>query len=356
MIVALSKAGHFMNLPFKRYYSLSTKFFLFVMAGLTIISTVSILLFYKDFTFLKTPGADISRVGFTEYLYEFLFAIFILYSGACAVAYQYRKNFNTAMKYQLAAFSAVEKENYNVMVPVVTEDEFSLIAIGTNRMIAGLQEKDKIKKAFGKYMSPSVANAILASERGTSLEGRLVNPVVMFIDIRNYTIFAESRAPQEVVGMLNTFFSLVVKCVYEHRGVVDKFIGDAAMAIFGLDETEKSCEDAIKTALNIIHLMPSLNENLQARGLPPISIGIGIHNGPAIAGNIGSEERLEYTVIGDAVNIASRLQSLNKTLNTTLTVSEPIYQAVPPELQSLFTFKGSHPLKGKSYELPVYSL
>jgi class 3 adenylate cyclase len=355
MIISLSKIQNFMNFPTQRFFSLSTKFFMFIMVYLTLISIVAILLFYKDFNLSETSPFFHQYFGLKNPLNQFLFVIIILYFGAFVVAYQYKDNFRVVMNYQLKAFEAVENGNYRVLVPVATEDEFSLIAMKTNQMILGLRERDKIKTAFGKYMSPTVANSILATEGGTSLEGRLVNVVIMFIDIRNYTVLAEKKTPQEVVSLLNAYFSLIVQCVHKHQGVVDKFIGDAAMTVFGLDEKEPPEKPALKAAFEVIRLLPELNASLQARNLPAISIGIGIHSGPAIAGNIGSEERLEFTVIGDAVNTASRLESLNKELKTTITISEAIYNAIPEEFQAHFTFKGSYPLKGKSAATSVYS-
>lgn len=356
MIILLSTMKNAEKFPTKRFFSLSTKFFVFILFYLTQLSVVALLLFYKDFHLNQNTSFLHQYLSPKSPLYQFFFVIIILYTGAFAVAYQYRDNFRTVMKYQLQAFEEVEKGNYHVMVPVATEDEFSLIAMKTNQMIVGLRERDKMKMVFGKYMSPTVANAILATECGAALEGRLVNVAIMFIDIRNYTVLAEKRTPQEVVTLLNAYFSLIVKCIHNRHGVVDKFIGDAAMTVFGLDDQELPEKPALEAAFDVLRLLPELNETLQARNLPAINIGVGIHSGPAIAGNIGSNERLEYTVIGDAVNIASRLESLNKDLKTTITISEKVYQAVPEELKSQFIAKGSFPLKGKSAELSVYSV
>jgi adenylate cyclase len=354
-MIALAKEGNIKAFPKGAFISLTTKFLVFIIVCFILISVIMLLLFYKDLFYLLGLMIEHQSMGFEMVVQEIFFVLIVLCIGTIAVAYQYSKNLKLVMAFQLSAFEAAEMGNYQVVVPVLTRDEFSIIADGTNHMLLGLLEKDKIKKAFGKYMSPTVAQSILESEKGTALGGRLVQVVIMFIDIRDYTSLSEKKTPQEIVTLLNAYFSLIVKCVHRHHGVVDKFIGDAAMGIFGLDEMQHPEESALNAAFEIMRLLPELNEDLKARLLPPIKIGIGIHGGPSIAGNIGSEERLEYTVIGDAVNIASRLESLNKTLGTTLTVSEAVYQASSKESQSRLSFKGSHPLKGKSLELAVYS-
>jgi class 3 adenylate cyclase len=356
MMVHLAESGNIKAFPARKFLSLSARFLIFIILCFALIAVIMLLLLYKDFDYILRgmPGSETMEFG--AIVKEVLFVLAVLCIGTFAVALQYSKNLKLVLHYQLRAFEGIDKGNYDVIVPVVTHDEFSKIADGTNQMILGLQEREKIKKAFGKYVSPIVAKSILESEKGTALGGRLVNVAILFIDIRSYTSISEKSTPQEVVSMLNTYFSMVVKCVGHHQGVVDKFIGDAAMAVFGLAEKGEAEESALQAAFEIIRFLPELNKTLQQNNLPIINFGIGINSGAVIAGNIGSEERLEYTVIGDAVNIASRLESLNKELHTILTVSEAIYQAASPESKSRLSFKGAHPIKGKALELAVYSL
>ena len=153
---------------------------------------------------------------------------------------------------------------------------------------------------------------MLGSEEETNLGGRQVEVAITFTDLRNFTPLTECCSPQETVRILNEYFTMVVSTVHRHGGVVDKFIGDAAMAVFGLDGNEEMCDQALRSAFDGHRGLVGLNRDLVSRGLPEVRLGIGVHFGAAVAINIGSEERLEYTVIGDSVNTASRLESLTK--------------------------------------------
>lgn len=268
---------------------------------------------------------------------------------------KYSQNLRLMFDLQLKAFSAVEKGNYESFVPVVSRDEFGLIAQHTNQMIGGLREKDRIERAFGKYMSPLVADAVLHNEQETHLGGREVNVAILFTDLRDFTPLSEKCTPQEVVEILNSYFTMVVDAVHKHGGVLDKFIGDAAMAVYGLDGNDGH-EDAVHSAFEVLQGIESLNQNLTKRGLPNIKIGIGIHCGPVIAGNIGSEERLEYTVIGDAVNTAARLESLTKELPSTLAISNDVCSVLSEEMMGKLVYLDDYDLKGKSEKIPVYGL
>ncbi|MBT5831449.1 MAG: adenylate/guanylate cyclase domain-containing protein, partial [Candidatus Latescibacteria bacterium] len=189
----------------------------------------------------------------------------------------------------------------------------------------------------------------------THLGGREVNVAILFTDLRDFTPLSEKCSPREVVEILNEYFTLVVEAVHTHHGVLDKFIGDAAMAVFGLDG-KSAHENAILSAFDIQAGLITLNQKLTAQDRPNISNGIGIHCGPVVAGNIGSEERLEYTVIGDAVNTAARLESLTKELPSTLAVSETLYMQSSSQTQNQLIYLQDYALKGKADKIAVYGL
>jgi len=255
---------------------------------------------------------------------------------------------------QFRSFEAVEHGNYDTFVPVVSHDEFSLIAQETNRMILGLRERERIRRAFGKYMGPPVAEAVLTSEQETNLGGRLVDVAVLFTDLRDFTPLSEQHTPHQVVEILNRFFGLVVRAVHDRQGVLDKFVGDAAMAVFGLDGRGNPCEQALAVAVDLREGLEALNAEHRERGLTELDFGIGAHYGPVIAGNIGSEERLEYTVIGDTVNTASRLEGVTRELPTNLAISGKVYEALPDAARAQLEYVTECSLKGKSEMLPVY--
>jgi adenylate cyclase len=356
LIVKLSELGNSQALRTHKFFSITSKFMLFVGSSLVVISAVVLLLIYKDFTFVISEFSNGRSFEFSWIVREVLFVFAVLILGCFLVARRYSRNLRLMFDLQLKAFGAVEKGNYDTLVPLVSNDEFSVIAEQTNKMIGGLKERERIKRAFGKYMDPQVAEAVLSSEEETNLGGRQANVAIMFTDLRNFTPLSERCTPQQTVAVLNEYFTMVVSAVHRHGGVVDKFIGDAAMAIFGLDGTEGTCDKALRAASDIHRGLSGLNEDLVSRDLPEVRLGIGVHYGVAVAGNIGSEERLEYTVIGDSVNTASRLESLTKELTSPVAVSADFYNELSEAGREDLVYIGECDLKGKSSKCPVYGI
>jgi adenylate cyclase len=164
-------------------------------------------------------------------------------------------------------------------------------------------------------------------EGKVSLGGQSLPVTVLFSDIRGFTSISEQMDPQRVVALLNEYFTEMVDIVMNEGGVVDKYIGDAIMAIFGAPVPKPDdAVNAVRAAVKMRRALADLNERLVARGQPALRTGIGIHTGEVVAGNIGSERRMEYTVIGDAVNLASRLESSTKELGTDVLISEDTYE------------------------------
>jgi adenylate cyclase len=185
-----------------------------------------------------------------------------------------------------------------------------------------VQERERVVDLFGQHVSPSVVNQILSQPTGQTPELREV--CVMVLDIRNFTTFSEERPADEVVRYLNTLWSFMVRTVNEHDGIVNKFLGDGFLAVFGAPlTTGQDCAAAIAASRRIIDEL----EHLAAAGtLPVTQIGIALHAGSAIVGNIGSDDRKEYTVIGDVVNVAFRIEALNKEFGSKLLISERVRQ------------------------------
>ena len=185
------------------------------------------------------------------------------------------------------------------------------------------QEKRWLRQAFGQYVSDSLVEAITASPEQLQLGGEEVDVTVLFVDMISFSALAETTAPRELVRLLNEYFSVLTEIILDHKGTVDKFIGDAIMAFWGAplpltDHAGLAC----KAALAMQTAMGSLNKGWEAQGFHPISIRIGLHSGPVIAGNVGSRRRFNYTVMGDAVNLAARLQGANRIYGTQIILSE----------------------------------
>jgi len=200
------------------------------------------------------------------------------------------------------AMAEVEHGRIGTAVGVYERSQIGRLQTGFNRMVAGLAERDRLRDLFGRYVGTDVARR--AVEEGAVLSGGVVEAAVLFIDLVGSTQLAESRPPQEVAEVLNDFFRIVVGAVDEHQGLINKFAGDAALAVFGAPlRMDQPASAALATARAL---------GTQLRQLP-VDFGIGVSAGRVFAGNIGAENRYEYTVIGDAVNEAARLADLAKT-------------------------------------------
>ena len=230
-----------------------------------------------------------------------------------------------ALRHVNTALKRVEKLDYVYVEPVNTGDELEDLANGFNKMVDGLKERDKLRTTFGKYMTAAVMDHLLAGK--VSLGGESLEVSILFTDIRSFTTISEKMDPQALVGLLNEYFTEMVGIVMDADGVVDKYIGDAIMAVFGAPVPKhEDPVNAVRAAVRMRRALEVLNRSLQLRGLPALRTGIGIHTGTVVAGNIGSERRMEYTVIGDAVNLASRLETSTKELGADVLISEDTYE------------------------------
>jgi len=210
------------------------------------------------------------------------------------------------------------------------------------------QERERVVALFGQHVSPEVVDRLLAQPPREDSE--LLELCVMVLDIRNFTTFSEACSPDEVVRYLNTLWSFMVRTVNEHHGIVNKFLGDGFLAIFGAPiSTGIDCLNAIAAAQRILS---ELTELAASGALPPTQIGIALHAGPAIVGSVGSADRKEYTVIGDVVNVAFRIEQLNKELGSTLLISEPVRQVVGIDAERV----PSIPIRGRREPVELFRL
>lgn len=191
------------------------------------------------------------------------------------------------------------------------KDELGRLALAFNQMVRVLQEKEQMQNLLGKVVSPEIADQLLQHEIKLGGEERQVT--VLFLDIRNFTGISEGQSPERVLKMLNTCLSELSQTIDNHHGVVDKYIGDSIMALFGAPlRSKQDATNAISAALAIESSLAPLNTRLEKENYQPIKVGTGISTGTVVAGNMGSKSRLNYSVIGDNVNIASRLEGLTK--------------------------------------------
>ncbi len=249
----------------------------------------------------------------------------------------------------------VSKGNFDVKArrQVQSQDEVGDLAKAFDKMTDGLKERDKVKALFGKFHGVSVAEDLL--QRDIAVGGSSKEVTVFFSDIRGFTAFSENRSPEEVVVMLNEYFALMVKIINKHGGIVDKFIGDAIMAVWGTPKaTSHDTENALHACLEMRKALADFNERRLRKKLPIIKIGMGLHTGKVISGTIGSDERMEYTVIGDTVNIASRIESSTKSFGVDLLISESVLNKVGENFW--VDLAGPVQVKGKSQAMQLFKV
>lgn len=247
----------------------------------------------------------------------------------------------------------IAKGDFATKANVSSRDEVGQLGEAFNSMIDGLLERDKVKNMFNKFHGSSVTDDLLKGN--LELGGRKKLVTVFFSDVRDFTKFSEGHSPEQVVEMLNEYFQIMVAIINRHGGVVDKFIGDAIMAVWGAPNgSERDPFDAVKACLEMRQALAALNQLRESRGQVPLKIGIGLHRGDVISGTIGSMERMEYTVIGDAVNQASRIESATKAFGCDLLLSDSLAEIVQNEF--IVQEAGIVEVKGKSEPLKLFKV
>jgi adenylate cyclase len=214
-----------------------------------------------------------------------------------------------------------------------------------------VEERNRISRTFGEYVSPEVMSKLMDLKPDLRSENK--NVCVMFLDIRNFTGFAEKRSPEEVVEYLESLFEFMIEIVNRHHGIINKFLGDGFMAVFGAPLSDgKDCANAVEAAQEIL---ARVQREVNAGTILPTTVGIGLHAGEAVTGSIGSALRREYTVIGDVVNLAARIEKLNKTFDSQLLISEMVWQAINEEPRKAVPM-GQVQVKGREQSIQVYQV
>jgi adenylate cyclase len=238
--------------------------------------------------------------------------------------------------------------DYSQRLPVYQDDDLGALAASFNRMQAGLAERQRLQAAFGTYVDPALAARLL--EQGDDIfTGERREVTVMFVDIRDFTPFAEANSAEDTVTRLNALFEIVVPAVVDAGGHVNKFLGDGALAVFGAPNDLVDHADAAVSAAVLIQRLVAERFDGELR------IGIGINTGLVIAGTIGGAGKLEFTLIGDTVNVAARVEQLTKTTGDAILLTHHCVDALASRPTGLID-RGSHALKGKSAAVQVFGL
>lgn len=225
------------------------------------------------------------------------------------------------------------------------------ISIGINNSMNEAQKRQRVENLFGQQISAEVAEKML--ENNGKLESRKMNIAVMFIDIRNFSSFASGKSPEEIVQYQNSFFTIVINAMANHNGIVHQFLGDGCMVTFGAPIVQDNpCVNAVAAA---VELKQSLQHEYRKGNIPQTTIGVGIHYGDAVTGNIGTETRQQYSITGNVVIIAARVEQLNKQLDSEILVTEEVF-AKAGLSEATSTNMGAFNVKGFEEPLSIFKL
>jgi len=290
----------------------------------------------------------------TELLYIGLLSVLAAITVAYLIGTMLKKDTQEIVN----VIKAVESGNFTQSVTLQRADELGEIAQGISSMSHGLRLREQIREAFGRFVNPQIASTFIdhfvKEDSQITMGGSKQHVVVLMADIRGFTTLSEGMEPDKLITLLNAYFAVMVEAVHQENGIVDKFIGDAIMAVFGIPECQEPELAAVRCAKTMRQNLKKLNQSFSDQGLPTLDNGIGIHGGEVVAGYLGSQERLEFTVIGSTVNIASRIEQQTKLLQQPILISEAIHTKVASTCETAFV--ESVTLKGLKAPMKLYAV
>lgn len=300
----------------------------------------------------EVPEAKAFEAAHRAQFRALLVGLFVL-CLAFMVGYLYADTLTWPLRLLVAASRKISKGDFHVRLTPRSRDEIGELSLAFNDMAAGLEERERVKATFNKFHNKEIAEKLLSGD--VRLGGERREAVIFFSDIRGFTSLSESMQPEQVVEMLNEYMTIMVAIIRKHSGIVDKYVGDAIMALWGVPlDNPSACAQAVSACLEMRQELHALNERRIARQQPPLKIGMGLNCGEVIAGNIGSEEKMEYTVIGDSVNLASRIESMTKEFGTDLLIADTVRDKVAQTF--IFEKCESVHVKGKSKAIETFKV
>ncbi|MBC7692738.1 MAG: HAMP domain-containing protein [Methylotenera sp.] len=278
---------------------------------------------------------------------------FVVLCLAFLTGYLFSGTITSPLKQLTEAAGRIAEGDFKINLIPRGRDELATLSLTFNKMAVGLIERDRVKETFNKFHNKEIADKLLSGE--VKLGGERRDATIFFSDVRGFTGLSESMEPEQVVEMLNEYMTRMVSIIRAHHGIVDKYVGDAIMAIWGVpigrpDDTY----NAVRACIEMRSELEKLNAARLARGQVALKIGMGLNRGPVIAGNIGSNEKMEYTVIGDSVNLASRMESMTKEYGSDFLVSKNVYEPVAERF--IFEQVESAYVKGKTAPIEVFKV
>jgi len=284
-------------------------------------------------------------------LIAFVVSIFV----AVIFAYFLSKLVSSSLSVLCDTVKSIGKGDYSSRSALLTRDEFNELSIAINQMAKGLEERERLKIGFTRYVSQYALEELLKLDKPITLEGERKKVTILFTDLRDFTKMAEELPPEDVLKLLNEYYQEMIEVIFKYGGTLDKFIGDGMMVEFGAPLEDKLQElHAVLAAVHMQLHLDRLSDKWEKGGKKRFFMGVGIHTGLAVLGNIGSERRMEYTAIGDTVNVASRLERATKKIDKRIIVSNTVYEKVKDHF--IFEDLKKVEIPGRKGNIQAYSL
>ena len=282
-------------------------------------------------------------------------ATLVMIAIAIIAAFMAGRRLSRPINHLLKAADAIGSGDLHYRIPQRRNDEIGLLIDSYNKMASGLLEKNQVERVLSRFVSPSVARKMMADLEQVKLGGRDVEATVLFADIVGFTQLSETMEPDEVAELLNAYFDAITLAATFYRGTIDKYMGDCAMVVFGVPESDPEHQyHGLCCAVMIQRLVNQLNEQRRKRGLPTVAFRIGLNAGHMLAGNLGSRDRMQYTVVGDAVNLASRLSNLAE--SGQIILPETILQDPNVVSRVRYSRAGQMEVRGKREPVATYEI
>lgn len=321
----------------------------------TVYSLFSALLLFVVFSIVQVYAAlDDTRIAPKEILLSIalqsLFFLLMLGYLMQRIARQYTNNLHYILESQLKVVRDAQAGDYAHSIPLLTQGELGMMGMQLNRLIDYVRKRQDVESLLKRVVSPDIMEKLLSTDTEKLKRGEEREVAILFCDIRGFTEMSEGSSAADIIFFLNSFFSELSEIVSRNHGTINKFMGDAILAVYGGDSAQEAIDSALNTANEITMRVRQMR--LPNGGSP--ETGSGVHFGRVVAGTIGSEQRYEYTFLGDAVNTASRLQGLSKRFGYPIIVSAEAYEMLSDYLRVGLVDLGQHMVRGKAEALHIY--
>ncbi|MBW2633649.1 MAG: HAMP domain-containing protein [Deltaproteobacteria bacterium] len=308
---------------------------------------------YSNTRAMLNASADMRMQIMSALSIEILYVSFICIVIAIFLAIFVSRSVSNPLKNLEGAMQEINQDNLTVRMEIVSNDELGAVSDGFNDMAKRLEATEQIKESFGKYVSKEIRDEILSGN--ITLDGEMKRVTLLFSDLRNFTTLVEKHHPTDVVKVINQYFTEMTSAIKTFRGQVLQYVGDEIEAVFGAPVVYDDHPDmAVEAAKEMCRRLVILNNNLESQGFGPLKHGIGIHTGAVLAGNIGSKDRISYAMVGDTVNLASRIESLTKEYGCGIILSQTTHDLLTGKFET--EQLSAVEIKGKKEKVMIYKL